>query len=118
MAEEKKAGGTLWNLLGEIRDHRSGLGGRFALRSVRALWLEAALAGRTSMAAAARWGRRLNAHTLKEFGIERKKSPCQSPFHYVFLGLDVAALEKALARWVRAAGSIPGCAYCVPTARV
>jgi hypothetical protein len=95
---------TLWDVLGQVPDHRSRHGRRFALRSVLALVLGAVLAGRTSLAAIARWGRDLKADQLRVFGIERPKAPCQSTYHNVLKGLEVGRLEKSLGQWVRGGG--------------
>lgn len=100
-------GKTLWDVLGRIPDRRMRRGKRFELRSVLALVLAAVLAGRTSLAAIARWGRALDTNQLEQLGIGRPKAPCQSTFHYVLKGLRVAALEKALGAWV-AQGRPPG----------
>jgi len=95
---------TLWDVLGEVPDRRSRHGRRFELRSVLALVLGALLAGRTSLAAIARWGRTLGRDQLDRLGIERRRAPCQATYHYVLKGLEVAALEKALGAWVAQGG--------------
>lgn len=92
---------TLWELLGEVPDHRSRLGRRFSLCSVLAIALGAVLAGRKSLAAMARWGRKLKRKQLRELGIDRPKAPCHATYHNVFKGLKVEALERVLARWVQ-----------------
>jgi len=97
-------GKALWDVLAQLPDQRSRHGRRFPLASVLALVLAALLAGRTSLAAIARWGRSLNADLLKQFGIERDKAPCHATYHYVLKGLKVAALEKSLGRWVGGGG--------------
>lgn len=100
-------GKTLWDVLDRVPDRRMRRGRRFELRSVLALVLAAVLAGRTSLAAIARWGRALSPKQLEQFGIERPKAPCHATFHYVLKRLRVGALEKALAAWV-AQGRPPG----------
>ena len=96
-AETKK---SLWNLLGQIPDHRNASGRRFSLRSILAVTISATMAGRDGLAAIARWGRKLTRGQLAEFGITRKKAPCHATYHNVFKGLDITALERALGRWV------------------
>ena len=93
---------TLWDLLGKVPDHRNTLGRRYSLRSVLAITLAAVLSGRTSLAAIARFGRRLKDNTRQEMGIYRKQAPCHATYHNIFRGLDIAALEQVLANWVRA----------------
>jgi len=97
-------GKALWDVLVQLPDHRSRHGRRFSLASVLALVLAALLAGRTSLAAIARWGRSLDAELLDQFGIERDKAPCHATYHYVLKGLKVQALEKSLGRWVGGSG--------------
>jgi len=92
---------TLWDVLGQVPDHRSPSGRRFALRSVLAVAIGAILSGRGSLASIARWGRRMNKDFLCAFEIDRKCSPCQTTFHYVFRDLKVDKLERALGRWVK-----------------
>ncbi len=93
--------GTLWELLGEVADHRSPLGRRFSLRSILTLTLGGVLCGRKSLAAIARWGRGLKRKQLRQLGVERSRAPCQATYHNVLKGLEVEALERVLARWVR-----------------
>jgi len=100
MGENEERAVTLWDLLGEVPDHREAQGRRYPLQALLAIALAAALAGRTSLAATARWGRRLKRKALRAFGVERKRGPCQSTWHYVFRSLDTEALEHVLAVWV------------------
>lgn len=51
-----------------------------------------------------RWGRKLDRAALQLHGIDRPKAPCHATYHYIFLPLDVATMEGALASWVRASG--------------
>ncbi|MCA9428416.1 MAG: ISAs1 family transposase [Candidatus Omnitrophica bacterium] len=98
---ESQAGMSLWEVLGEVPDHRDPSGRRYSLQSVLAITLAAMLSGRSGLAAVARWGRRLTPKGLKSFGVDRKKGPCHATYHNVFKGLDIGALEAALGRWVR-----------------
>ncbi len=106
--KRKKA--TLWKLLGEVSDRRSPQGRRFPLRSLLAMAIAATLAGRTSLAGIARWGRKLKKKALRSFGISRGASPCHATWHLVFRGLEVEQLERVLGEWVGAlaAGGAPG----------
>lgn len=91
---------TLWDVLGSVPDNRGRRGRRFGLQSILGLVLCALLAGRTSLAAIARWGRSLSRQQLEQFGILRDKAPCQSTYHYTLKGLAVGVLEESLGRWV------------------
>ncbi len=99
--EQSDAGMSLWEVLGEVPDHRDPSGQRFPLQSVLAITLAAMLAGRSNLAAVARWGRKLTRKGLDAFGIDRDKAPCHATYHNVFKGLDIEALEAVLASWVR-----------------
>jgi hypothetical protein len=105
MARRKRKLRTLWEYLGTVPDHRKPKGVRFELRSILAIALAAVLAGRKSLKGIARWAARLSEeerrHLLREFGIEREAAPCHATFHYVFKGLKVKALERALSAWVK-----------------
>lgn len=98
-------GPALWEVLEGVPDRREASGRRYPLPAILAIAIAAMLAGRTSLAAIARWGRRLDREALRAPGIARPRAPCHSTYHYVFRDLDVAALEAGLAAWVRGAGA-------------
>lgn len=98
--EQSEAGMSLWEVLGEVPDHREASGRRFPLQSILAVTMAAMLSGRSSLAAVARWGRKLTRKGLESFGIDRKQAPCHATYHNVFKGLDIATLERVLSRWV------------------
>ena len=100
----KAQGVTLWEVLGQVPDHRSAQGRRFCLRGVLAIVLAALLAGRKGLAAVAPWGRQLDEGQLRQLGIERDQAPCHATYHYVLKSLDTDALERLLAGGVRGAG--------------
>lgn len=100
--EGTSAGITLWDALGRVFDHRDPSGRRFSLRSILAITLAAMMSGRTSLAGVARWGRKLTKKGLETFEVDRDSAPCHATYHNVFKGLDVDALERVLAEWVRA----------------
>lgn len=93
---------TLWKLLDGVSDRRSPQGRRFPLRSLLAMAIAATLAGRTSLAGIARWGRKLKKRSLRAFGIRRATAPCHATWHLVFRGLEVEQLERVLGEWVGA----------------
>lgn len=92
---------TLWDALAEIPDHRDPSGRRFELRSVLAISIGAVLAGRDSLAAVARWGRKLTEKALVALDVDREKAPCHATYHNVFKDLDVVALERAVGKWAQ-----------------
>jgi DDE_Tnp_1-associated len=96
-------GPALWEVLEGVPDRRAASGRRHPLPAILAIAIAAMLAGRTSLAAIARWGRQLDREALRALGITRPRAPCHSTYHYVFRDLDVAALEAGLAAWVRGA---------------
>jgi DDE_Tnp_1-associated/Transposase DDE domain len=98
-------GRALWEVLEGVPDRRAASGRRYPLPAILAITLAALLAGRTSLAGIARWGRRLDGAALRALGIARPRAPCHATYHYVFRDLDVAALEAGLAAWVRGAGA-------------
>ena len=96
-------GPALWEVLEGVPDRRAASGRRHPLPAILAIAIAAMLAGRTSLAAIARWGRQLDREALPALGITRPRAPCHSTYHDVFRDLDVAALEAGLAAWVRGA---------------
>jgi DDE_Tnp_1-associated/Putative restriction endonuclease len=98
-------GRALWEVLEGVPDRRAASGRRYSLPAILAITVAALLAGRTSLAAIARWGRQLDREALRALGIMRPRAPCHSTYHDVFRDLDVAALEAGLAAWVRSAGA-------------
>jgi hypothetical protein len=96
-------GPALWEVLEGVPDRRAASGRRHPLPAILAIAIAAMLAGRTSLAAIARWGRQLDREALRALGITRPRAPCHSTYHYVFRDLDVDALEAGLAAWVRGA---------------
>ncbi|HET6520184.1 MAG TPA: ISAs1 family transposase [Geminicoccaceae bacterium] len=96
---------ALWAVLEGVPDRREASGRRYPLPAILAITVAAMLAGRTSLAAIARWGRQLDREALRALGIMRPRAPCHSTYHYVFRDLDVDALEAGLAAWVRGAGA-------------
>lgn len=99
--ETTNVGMSLWDALGEVEDHRGHTGRRYSLQSMLAIALAAMMAGRTSLAGVARWGRQLTKRGREGFGIGRKKAPCHATYHNVFSSLDIRGLEESLSGWVR-----------------
>ena len=91
---------SMLELFVEMRDHRSPSGRRYSLSSVLGITFAAVLCGRTSLAAIARWGRRLDNKSLKELGIHRGTAPCHATYHNVLKGIDIDTFEQMLEIWV------------------
>jgi len=87
---------TLWSALEGIPDHRTKKGRRYELASILMLSLAAMLSGANDLRAIFRWGRRLTPKGLQMLGIERRRSPCHSTYHYVFQSICAEDLERAL----------------------
>ena len=88
--------GTLWSALEGLPDHRTKKGRRYELSSIVLLSLAAMLSGANDLRAIFRWGRRLTPKGLEMLGIERRRAPCHSTYHYVFRSICVEDLERAL----------------------
>jgi hypothetical protein len=72
--------------------------------------MAATLCGARSLYAIAQWARERveeGPETLTELGLPAGRSPSVATLHRVFKGLDVAALEAALAAWVEQTGAQP-----------
>src|SRR5215213_806275 len=91
----------LWDRLGEVPDHRTLKGRRYALAAIVGISLAAMLSGANDLMAIFRWGRRLTPKGLAAFGIGRGRAPCHATYHYVFRSIAAADLERALR------GSVP-----------
>ncbi len=99
---------TLWTHLGKVHDRRSRQGRRYSLQSVLGLSIAAMLGGCSSLGAISDWIKNVaRKGLLGSFGIKRGR-PCHSTLHYVFTGLNVKSLERAVAKWVGAAGGKAG----------
>ena len=90
---------SLVEAFGSVPDPRSAKGKRHSLAEVLAIATAAMLCGARSLYAIAQWGRDQEPELLKALGLGYKQSPCVATFHRVFVKLDAAAFEQALARW-------------------
>ena len=90
----------------EVPDPRRG-NRSHPLSAVLALTTCAMLCGARSLYAAAQWGRDHGQPLVGALGFRRARSPCVATLHYVFKGLDVAAFEAALSRWIAQAQAPP-----------
>jgi DDE_Tnp_1-associated len=98
---------SLLEFLAEVPDGRES-NRSHPLSAVLALTVCAMLCGARSLYAAAQWGRDHGQPLVGVLGFRRAKSPCVATLHYVFKGLEVAAFEAALARWISQAHSVDG----------
>jgi hypothetical protein len=90
--------GTLFEALGSIPDRRTKKGRRYSLAAVLAISIAAMLSGANDLRAIFRWGRRLSPKALAALGVDskRKTAPCHATYHYVFQGIAVDDLIRAL----------------------
>src|SRR5271166_6222634 len=100
-ASVDEGGKSLWEALGQVRDHRRREGQRYPLASLLLIAVAAMLAGRRDQLGIVRWGRRLSRETLTAIGIQRERVPAPSVWCELFQELDVTALEQALGDWVQ-----------------
>ena len=91
----------LWNYLEKIPDPRRKQGQRYSLPAMLGIVMAATLSGRDTLAAIARWGKKLLPEQLRELGIERGRAPSQSAMHDLFVKLPVQEVEGMLGGWVQ-----------------
>lgn len=89
----------LFEVLGEVPDHRTLRGRRYSLASVLTLVCLATMCGYKSYGAMACWVEDYGEHWLPLLGIERGKAPAVGTFHAILTHLDACALEEVLSRW-------------------
>lgn len=91
---------SLIELLGELEDPRDRRGRQYPLVPLLALGLVALLAGHTSLAAIAQFGR-LRRHRLGHaLGFTRGKMPCANAISLVLRDLAADHLERLVAAWL------------------
>jgi hypothetical protein len=66
-------GGTLFEALQSIPDHRTKKGTRFPLAAILAIAIAAMLSGANDLMAIFRWGRRLSPKALQALGVDKKR---------------------------------------------
>jgi hypothetical protein len=69
------------------------------LQALLCLTLAAMVSGADDLMAVFRWGRRLPAEALGQFGLTQ--APCHATYHYFFKAFDVASAEQVLGVWSR-----------------
>ncbi len=93
---------ALLDVLAHVPDPRRRRGRRHPLPAILGLAVLALLTGARGYAAIAQFGRDKGQALAFALGFRRGKTPAKSTFCAIFRALDVAALEEALARWIRA----------------
>lgn len=99
---------SLFDCLASVPDPRSPLGKRHPLSAILTLCAVAMLCGCRSLYAIAQFGRDRGRHFAAALGFTRDATPCCTTLHYLFVALDRAAFEDALARWSAAAADARG----------
>lgn len=84
-----------------VPDGRSRIGRKHPLDAILTLSVCAMLSGARSLYAIWQWGREQDGVTVKAMGFTQEKTPAVSSIHAVFKGLDVAAFEEAMGRWIQ-----------------
>src|SRR5215217_4849156 len=99
---------SLVECLSSVPDPRSASGKRHPLCAILTLCSVAMLCGCRSLYAIAQFGRDRGKHFAASLGFTRDTTPCCTTLHYLFVALDEAAFEDAVARWTEAAARVHG----------
>jgi|SRR5579862_9403812 len=99
---------SLFDSFSRVPDPRSALGKRHPLCAILTLCSVAMLCGCRSLYAIAQFGRERGKHFAAALGFTRETTPCCTTLHYLFVALDKAAFEDALAGWAGAAAQRQG----------
>ena len=99
---------SLFDCFSSVPDPRSAHGKRHPLCAILTLCSVAMLCGCRSLYAIAQFGRDRGKHFAAALGFTRDTTPCCTTLHYLFVALDTAAFEEALARWSTAVAEARG----------
>jgi DDE family transposase len=99
---------SLFDCFSTVPDPRSAHGKRHPLCAILTLCSVAMLCGCRSLYAIAQFGRDRGKHFAAALGFTRDTTPCCTTLHYLFVALDTAAFEEALARWSTAVAEAHG----------
>jgi hypothetical protein len=99
---------SLFDCLSSVSDPRSPLGKRHPLSAILTLCSVAMLCGNRSLYAIAQFGRDRGRHFAAALGFTRETTPCCTTLHNLFIALDKAEFENAIARWTEAAARTRG----------
>ena len=89
----------LFECFSSVPDPRARFGKRHPLEAILTLCSVAMLCGCRSVFAIAQFGRDRGKQFAAALGFTREQTPCCTTLHTLFGALDVAAFERALARW-------------------
>ncbi len=99
---------SLFDCFASVPDPRSALGKRHPLSAILTLCSVAMLCGCRSLFAIAQFGRDRGEHFAAALGFTRDATPCCATLHNLFVALDKATFEQAVARWSHAAAQAHG----------
>src|SRR6266496_5597974 len=99
---------SLFDCFSSVPDPRSASGLRHPLGAILTLCSVAMLCGCRSLYAVAQFGRERGRHFAAALGFTRQTTPCCTTLHNLFVALDRAGFEDALARWTAAAAGAHG----------
>ena len=99
---------SLFDCFLSVPDPRSRFGKRYPLSAILTLCSVAMLSGCRSLYAIAQFGRDRGKHFAAALGFTGATTPCCTTLHYLFVALDKAAFEEAIARWASAAAEARG----------
>lgn len=98
----------LFDCFSSVPDPRAASGKRHPLDAILTLCSVAMLCGCRSLYAIAQFGRDRGKHFAAALGFTRDTTPCCTTLHNLFVALDRAAFENAIARWSSAAAAAHG----------
>jgi hypothetical protein len=99
---------SLSDCFSSVPDPREASGKRYPLHAILTLCSVAMLCGCRSLFAIAQFGRDRGKHFAAALGFSRDTTPCCTTLHNLFVALDKAAFEDAIARWTAVAAGAHG----------
>ena len=99
---------SLFDCFASVPDPRAASGKRHPLNAILTLCSVAMLCGCRSLYAIAQFGRDRGKPFADALGFTREATPACTTLHYLFVALDKAAFENAIARWADLAARTHG----------
>ena len=99
---------SLFDCFSSVPDPRAASGKRYSFNAILTLCSVAMLCGCRSLYAIAQFGRDRGKPFARSLGFDRQTTPCCTALHYLFIKLDHAAFEEAIARWAYEAAEAHG----------
>jgi hypothetical protein len=99
---------SLSDCFSALPDPRDASGKRYSLSAILTLCSVAMLCGCRSLFSIAQFGRDRGNHFATTLGFTRDTTPCCTTLHNLFVALDKAAFEDAIARWAGTAAEAHG----------